>query len=249
MAEAALNSATDDHSVAAPLAKCHLLSIIIPVCDEYATIEEVVRRLEQLGDNLEILIVDDGSADGTSDKVRQLAMRTPVKAFFHARNLGKGAAIRTALADATGDIIVIQDADLEYNPTDIAKLIEPIATGIADVAYGSRFAGCNGSDWRLSSRIANRLLTWFSNRFTGLCLTDMETCYKAMRRENAAELMLREDRFGFEPEFAAKVARHGCRIVEVPVSYNPRKRSAGKKIGFLDGLRALWCIVRYSRWD
>jgi glycosyltransferase involved in cell wall biosynthesis len=249
MVEATLSASHDGHSAAAALAKCRLLSIIIAVCDERATIEEIVRRLEQLGDNLEILIVDDGSADGTSDKVRQLAKRPSVRAFFHAQNLGKGAAIRTALAHATGDVIVIQDADLEYDPAEIVQLLKPIFAGAADVVYGSRFAGVYGDQWSPTARFANRALTRLSNRFTGLRLTDMETCYKAMRHDVAASLVLNEDRFGFEPEFTAKVARHGYRIVEVPVSYDPRNRSAGKKIGFLDGLRALWCIVRYSRWD
>ncbi|HMP05127.1 MAG TPA: glycosyltransferase family 2 protein, partial [Lacipirellulaceae bacterium] len=164
---------------------------------------------------------------------------------------GKGAAIRSALSHATGEVIVIQDADLEYNPADIEQVIRPILAGEADVAFGSRFAvrptDAGSSDWaRRLHRAANWLLTWLSNRSTGLRLTDMEMCYKAMRRDVAAGLVLREDRFGFEPEFTAKIARGGWRVVEVPVSYCPRNRAAGKKIGLADGIRTLWCIVRYA---
>lgn len=240
-----------------------VLSVIIPAYNERATLDEVIRRVERLACAKEILIVDDGSTDGTAEYVRKLADQAGVQALFHSRNLGKGAAVRTALAQATGAVIVVQDADREYDPADIERLIEPILNGQADVVYGSRFSQCGRANSKSEQaggdaaglkdprlhRAANWLLTWLSNRFTGLALSDMETCYKAMRREVAAELVLRENRFGFEPEFTAKIARNGWRVVEAPISYNARSRSAGKKIGLLDGLRAIWCIVRYSCWD
>jgi glycosyltransferase involved in cell wall biosynthesis len=222
-----------------------LVSVIIPVFNERSTIEEILRRVQKLPWPKEILLVDDGSDDGG---VRELAHRPNVRVFVHRHNRGKGAAIRTALAQLEGEIIVIQDADLEYDPADLTRLISIVAENKADVAYGNRFSSPSQPSPRLH-RQANQLLTWCSNRLSGLRLTDMETCYKVMRREVVDRLTLRENRFGFEPEITAKIARGGWRVVEVPVGYQPRNRSAGKKIGLRDGLRALWCILRYSRWD
>lgn len=226
-----------------------LLSVIIPVFNERATLGELIQRVMQLRYRKEVLIVDDGSTDGTSEQVSQLSQMDAVQGLYHCQNAGKGAAIRTGLERAVGEIIVIQDADLEYDPAEIEKLIEPIIEGQADVVYGTRFGSGHPTVGGLSRRIANQFLTWLSNGCTGLQLTDMETCYKAFRREAIAGVMLREDRFGFEPEFTAKMARRGWRIMEVPIGYSPRSRRDGKKIGFLDGLRAIWCILRYSRWD
>ncbi len=226
-----------------------LLSIIIPVWNELNGLDELVRRVERVERSKEILIIDDGSIDGSAERIQELAKQPGVRAFCHPKNLGKGAAIRTALPYATGDIIVIQDADLEYDPCEINLLIEPILQGRADIVYGSRFTAGYRSECSFPRRAANQFLTWLSNRFTGLRLTDMETCYKVMRREVATSLSLQENRFGIEPELTAKIARGKWRTAEVPVSYAPRSYAAGKKIGFRDGLRAIWCILRYARWD
>jgi len=223
-----------------------VVSIIIPVCNELMTIERVVDRVEQLQFAKELVIVDDGSTDGTAARIEHLSQRPGVRAFFHPRNLGKGAAIRTGLRHVTGSVVIIQDADLEYDPAEIERLVAPILNGQADVVYGSRFAMAGESSCRPIRRLANRGLTWFSNRLTGLALSDMETCYKAMRREVTSTFSIREDRFGVEPELTAKIARGKWRIIEMPISYRPRDYAAGKKIRFRDGLRAVWCIVRYS---
>jgi glycosyltransferase involved in cell wall biosynthesis len=222
-----------------------LVSVIIPVFNERSTLAELVRRVANLPWPKEILLVDDGSDDGG---VGELAQLPNARVFVHSVNRGKGAAIRTAFAHIRGDIVAIQDADLEYDPADLTKLIALVLDDKADVVYGSRFSGPPPANPALHRR-ANQLLTWCSNRMTGLRLSDMETCYKVLRRSAADSLTLREDRFGIEPEITAKVVRNGWRVVEVPISYRPRKKNAGKKIGFRDGLRALWCILRYSKWD
>jgi len=226
-----------------------LLSVVIPVFNERTTLEEVVDRVDRLPFAKEILLVDDGSTDGTAALVEELSRRSAVRSFYLRRNSGKGAAIREALQHIRGDVVVIQDADLEYDPSEIQQLLAPIMAGRADVVYGSRFCEGKQNVCNPTRRAANRVLTQLSNRLTGLRLTDMETCYKAMRREVVDGLSIRENRFGVEPELTAKIARGGWRVAEVAICYQPREYAAGKKIGCRDGLRALWCIARYSFLD
>ena len=224
------------------------ISVVIPCYNEVATIEAILDavRASEIRDK-EILVVDDGSTDGTRDKLRSLDGEDGVRVIYHERNQGKGAALRTGFRAATGDVVIVQDADLEYDPREYPKLLAPIRAGKADVVYGSRFVG--GESHRVLyfwHYAANKLLTLFSNMFTNLNLTDMETCYKAFRRDVIQKVDLREERFGFEPEVTAKVARMGCRIYEVGISYSGRTYAEGKKIGWRDGVRALWCVVRYN---
>jgi glycosyltransferase involved in cell wall biosynthesis len=224
------------------------ISVVIPCYNEVATIESIIAavRASEIRDK-EILVVDDASTDGTREKLLSLAGEAGLKVIFHERNRGKGAALRTGFRAATGDVVIVQDADLEYDPKEYEKLLGPIRAGKADVVYGSRFVG--GESHRVLyfwHYAANKLLTLFSNMFTNLNLTDMETCYKAFRREVIQKIDLREERFGFEPEVTAKVARMGCRIYEVGISYSGRTYAEGKKIGWRDGVRALWCVIRYN---
>jgi glycosyltransferase involved in cell wall biosynthesis len=224
------------------------LSIVIPCYNEVGTIDAILAavRASEVEDK-EIIIVDDGSVDGTREKLAAIANAPDLKVILHERNRGKGAALRSGFREATGDIVIVQDADLEYDPKEYAKLIAPIRAGKADVVFGSRFAG--GESHRVLyfwHYAANKLLTLCSNMFTNLNLTDMETCYKAFRRPILQSIQVQEERFGFEPEITAKVARMGCRIYEVGISYSGRTYAEGKKIGWRDGLRALWCIVRYN---
>ena len=219
------------------------LTVIVPTYNECRTLDEVARRLKKLPYVMEVLLVDDGSDDGSTEKVMQLASQPGVKALFHENNQGKGACIRTALEVAIGDFIVIQDADLEYDPADIQLLLQPILENVADVVYGSRFLQGSLAECLPMRRAMNRLLTWLSNRFTGLHLTDMETCYKVFRREVFAGMLLRES------EFTATIARGKWRIVEIPIAYNGRSHADGKKIGVRDGLRTLYCVVRYRWFD
>jgi glycosyltransferase involved in cell wall biosynthesis len=223
------------------------LSIVIPVYNEEKTLQEVVRRVRSVDLPLsrEIILVDDASLDGSRAIIEALAGEG-VRVFFHAVNQGKGAALRTGFKEAQGEIVLIQDADLEYDPREYPKLLAPILADKADVVYGSRFIGSEAHRvlyfWHM---VGNRFLTLLSNMLTNLNLTDMETCYKVFRREVLAGIAIREDRFGFEPEITAKVARQGVRIYEVGISYSGRTYQEGKKIGWRDGLRALYCIVRY----
>ena len=226
-----------------------MLSVIVPVYNDGDTLDEVVQGLTRMDALHEILIVDDGSTDGTGDKIRQLQDQPRVRALVHDRNRGKGAAIRTALAHVTGEVVIIQDADLEYDPADIPRVISPILEGRAEVVYGSRFLRNDRQDCLPGRRTANRFVTWLSNRFTGLRLSDMETCYKAFRREVLEKVQLRAERFGFEPEFTAKVARHHFRVYEVPISYSGRTYEEGKKITWRDGVRALGAIVWFRFFD
>lgn len=225
------------------------VTVLMPVYNEIGTIREIVARVRDQERHDELLIVDDCSTDGTRDILIELDRQDDIRVVMHGYNRGKGAALRTAMAQAKGDVLLIQDADLEYNPTDYQRLLEPIERGEADVVYGSRFLENAHQDPSFMHRFGNRALTWASNVTTGLRLTDMETCYKVFRRDTLRGMMLREDRFGFEPEITAKLARRKCRVVEAPIGYNSRGYDEGKKIGVRDGLRALWCIVRYSRWD
>lgn len=222
------------------------ISIVVPAFNESATIQTTIGKLQDALSALsyEIIIVDDCSTDGTSELIGQLGGER-IHTFRHAKNQGKGATLRTAFQHAIGEIVVIQDADLEYDPKDIPKLVQPIIDGHADVVFGSRFRGTAQRVHMFWHRLANSLLTWFSNMMNNLDLSDMETGYKAFRKSILDKIQIREQRFGVEPELTAKVAKLKCRIYEVPISYYGRDYSQGKKIGFLDAVRAAWCIVRY----
>ncbi len=224
------------------------LSVIMPVYNEVGTIEEIIRRVKAVDIDKEIVIVDDGSTDGTREYLQKISDPL-IGVFFQEKNMGKGAAVRTGVAEATGDVIVIQDADLEYNPQEYHQLIKPILDGRADVVYGSRFRGSAIRVHLFWHSLGNKILTLFSNMFTNLNLTDMEVCYKMFRAQVIKNIRLRSNRFGFEPEVTAKVARMGCRIYEIPISYAGRDYSEGKKIGWKDALVAFCCILRYRFFD
>ena len=223
------------------------LSIIIPCYNEKETIEELIQKvLNSQIDSKEIIIVDDFSLDGTRDILREINI-PEIKIFYNERNLGKGAALRKGFESATGDICIIQDADLEYDPKEYTLLIEPIVSGKADVVYGSRFKG--GGAHRIVyfwHRVGNGFLTLLSNIFTDLNLSDMETCYKAFKANIIKSIKIEENRFGFEPEITAKIAKMNLRIFEVGISYYGRTYDQGKKIGWKDGVRAIYCIIKYN---
>ncbi len=224
------------------------LSIVIPCYNEVATLEKVTDAvLESPVGSKEVIIVDDASTDGTAELIRNKLEQRVARVIFHEQNQGKGAALRSGFAVATGDVVLVQDADLEYDPQDYDKLLTPIAAGKADVVYGSRFAGGEAHRvfffWHYT---VNRGLTLLSNILTNLNLTDMEIGYKAFRREVLQKITIEENRFGFEPEITAKISRLHCRIYEVGVSYSGRTYSEGKKIGWRDGVHAVWCILKYN---
>ena len=223
------------------------LSVVIPVFNESKTIRELVRQVQAVPVEKEIVIVDDGSTDGTRDVLREMDGQGGVRVFLQPKNQGKGAAVALGFQKALGDVVVVQDADLEYDPREYPKLLRPIEEGRADVVYGSRFLG--GDERRVLyfwHTVGNRFLTLASNMFTNLNLTDMETCYKMFRREVVQSITIESRRFGIEPEITAKVARRGYRIYEVPISYYGRTYDEGKKIGWKDAFSALWTIVRHG---
>jgi glycosyltransferase involved in cell wall biosynthesis len=227
-----------------------LLSVIIPCYNEQKTILTLLERVRAAklpsGVSREIVIVDDYSKDGTRDLLAKLSGQD-VSVVYHAKNQGKGAALRTGFKSAKGDVVVIQDADLEYDPEEYEKLLLPILDGRADVVFGSRFLTTRERRVLYFTHfLVNQMLTFISDVFTNLNLTDMETCYKMFRKEILDKITIKENRFGFEPEITAKVAKLKCRIYEVGISYSGRTYEEGKKIGFRDGIRALWCIVKYN---
>ena len=222
-----------------------LLSIIIPAFNEYAFLPEVIRRVKETPYDKEIIIVDDGSTDGTREYLNDMNVKD-IKILLHNENMGKGAAFRSGLAVATGDVVIVQDADLEYDPKDYQVLLEPIIDGKADVVYGSRFLGGPHRVLFFWHSVGNSLITLLSNMLTDLNLTDMETGYKAFRREVFKNIRIESNRFGFEPEITSKVAKRGFRIYEVPVSYSGRSYQEGKKITWKDGIKAIFTVLRYN---
>ena len=220
------------------------LSIVIPVYDEISTIEEILNRVRSVPQDKEILVIDDGSTDGTREWLEKLTMED-VKVLFHSENQGKGAALRTGFEQVTGDIVIIQDADLEYDPRDYDCLIGPIVDGRADVVFGSRFLGGPHRVLFFWHYVGNKVLTVLSNMLTNLNLSDMETGYKAFRTSLLREIRIKSNRFGFEPEITAKFAKLKCRMYEVPISYSGRGYEEGKKITWRDGLAALLHVIRF----
>jgi|SRR5882724_517921 len=241
------------------------LSVVIPVYNERATLEEILWRVQAVAIDKEIVVVDDGSTDGTRELLEALGKTTTedtpvmvlpqtghrlltenIRVLLHEKNLGKGAALRTGFQEARGDIVMVQDADLEYDPQEYARLLDPIERGLADVVYGSRFLGGPHRVLFFWHSVGNRCLTLLSNVLTNLNLSDVWTCYKVFRREVLESVRLKEDRFGFEPEITAKVAKAGWRVYEIPISYWGRTYCEGKKITWRDGVKGIWCTMRHS---
>jgi glycosyltransferase involved in cell wall biosynthesis len=225
------------------------VTVVIPTYNERETLREIVAKVRAVGLHYEIIIVDDGSTDGSREVLCELAKLKDVQVIFHDANCGKGAALRSGFQFARGEVILVQDADLEYDPADYAQMLAPLQNGAADAVYGSRFGGNpqQASSWL--HRFVNRIVTKLSNYTTGQQLTDMETCYKVFRRELLDRMTLSQNRFGCEPELTAKLARRTARFVEVPIRYRGRGYSEGKKIGLRDGINTLYCIFRYAWFD
>lgn len=244
------------------------LSVVMPVYNERRTIEEILRKVQAVKVEKEIIIVEDGSKDGTREFLEELArvaesgadsMQLPssgehlctknIRVFFQPKNCGKGAALRRGFREAQGEYVVVQDADLECDPEDFHQLLQPVDRGVADVVYGSRFLGGPHSVLFFWHAMGNKILTVFSNFFSNLDLTDVWTCYKLFRRELLVQIELKENRFGIEPEITARVAKKRWRVYEVPISYRGRTYKEGKKIGLKDGIRGIWCVLRYNLFD
>jgi glycosyltransferase involved in cell wall biosynthesis len=227
------------------------LSVVIPVYNEEATLAEIVKRVQATSYEKELIIVDDASKDRSREIMERLTQEYDnIRVFYHDQNQGKGAALRTGFEQVTGDLVLIQDADLEYNPTDYPELLKPLERGVADVVYGSRLIG--GAPHRVLffwHYVGNKVVTTLSNMFTNLNLTDMETCYKVFKVSVIKKIHIKSNRFGVEPELTAKIARQRCRIYEVPISYDGRDYSEGKKITWRDGIAAVYYIIRFRFWD
>lgn len=225
------------------------LSIIIPVYNEAANVREIIKRVQAARRAKEIIVVDDGSQDGTRDILKTLDGKRKVRVILHEKNQGKGAAVVTGMQAATGDVLLIQDADLEYDPRDYPALLQPIEEGLADVVYGSRFLGAPHRVTMFWHQVANKLLTFMTNIMYDSILTDMETGYKVFRREVIEGMTIRSKRFNFEPEFTAKILKRRYRIFEVPITFNPRDYTDGKKIGLKDAFEAVFALLRYRFFD
>lgn len=221
------------------------LSVIIPIFNEKDTLKEIISRVQATGIPDEIILVDDGSSDGTTNIVKEYEGEKGFRTVIHNKNQGKGAAVRSGLNAATGDVLLIQDADLEYDPRDYPALLKPIEEGLADVVYGSRFLGGSRRVAMFWHMVANKLLTLFTNVLYNTILTDMETGYKVFKKEVVEDMPLHAKRFEFEPEFTAKILKRNYRIFEVPISFNPRDYEEGKKIGLSDAFEAIWALMKY----